>query len=116
MAIILIEVQPNPNGPWLRHFRRLTVRYERRADIHLAFLKLGACLICFSAFGWQVLLPLLNGEARIPNGRRGWYVGMTLNPSAFWRSVWAIAWCIRARMIGQAAIVASISPLGHPGG
>jgi len=37
---------------WLRHFRRLTVRYERRADIHLAFLKLGACLICFSALGW----------------------------------------------------------------
>jgi transposase len=37
---------------WLRHFRRLTVRYERRADIHLAFLKLGACLICFSALAW----------------------------------------------------------------
>lgn len=37
---------------WIRQFRRLTVRYERRADVHLAFLKLAACLICFSALGW----------------------------------------------------------------
>jgi IS5 family transposase len=32
---------------WLNRFRRLTVRYERRADIHQAFLTLGCCLICF---------------------------------------------------------------------
>jgi len=34
---------------WLNRFRRLTVRYERRADIHQAFLTLGCCLICFKA-------------------------------------------------------------------
>jgi transposase len=34
---------------WLNRFRRLTVRYERRADIHQAFLTLGCCLICFNA-------------------------------------------------------------------
>lgn len=28
------------------------VRYERRADIHLAFLKDTASLKCFSALGW----------------------------------------------------------------
>jgi transposase len=33
---------------WLRRFRRLTVRYERRADIHRGFLKLSVCLICLS--------------------------------------------------------------------
>jgi IS5 family transposase len=33
---------------WLNRFRRLTVRYERRADIHQAFLTLGCCLICFN--------------------------------------------------------------------
>jgi transposase len=33
---------------WLNRFRRLTVRYERRADIHHAFLTLGCCLICFT--------------------------------------------------------------------
>ena len=33
---------------WLNRFRRLTVRYERRADIHYAFLTLGCCLICFA--------------------------------------------------------------------
>jgi hypothetical protein len=33
---------------WLNCFRRLTVRYERRADIHQAFLTLGCCLICFN--------------------------------------------------------------------
>ncbi len=32
---------------WLNQFRRLAIRYERRADIHHAFLTLGAALICF---------------------------------------------------------------------
>lgn len=31
---------------WLHQFRRLRVRYERRADIHLAFLKIGCIVIC----------------------------------------------------------------------
>lgn len=31
---------------WLHQFRRLRVRYERRADIHQAFLTLGCALIC----------------------------------------------------------------------
>ena len=31
---------------WLNRFRRLRVRYERRADIHQAFLTLGCVLIC----------------------------------------------------------------------
>ncbi len=33
---------------WLNRFRRLTIRYERRADIHQAFLKLGCALICWN--------------------------------------------------------------------
>ncbi|MGF6735874.1 transposase [Paraburkholderia youngii] len=33
---------------WLHHFRRLRIRFERRADIHEAFLKLGCCLICWN--------------------------------------------------------------------
>jgi IS5 family transposase len=32
---------------WLNCFRRLTIRYERRADIHQAFLTLGCAVICF---------------------------------------------------------------------
>jgi transposase len=31
---------------WLHQFKRLLVRYDRRADIHEAFLALGCCLIC----------------------------------------------------------------------
>jgi transposase len=31
---------------WLHQYRRLRVRYERRADIHEAFLKIAGCLIC----------------------------------------------------------------------
>lgn len=31
---------------WLHQFRRLRVRYERRADIHMAFLKIGCIVIC----------------------------------------------------------------------
>lgn len=34
---------------WLNRFRRLTVRYERRADIHQAFLTLGCALICWTS-------------------------------------------------------------------
>ena len=34
---------------WLNRFRRLTVRYQRRADLHQAFLTLGCALICFKA-------------------------------------------------------------------
>jgi transposase len=33
---------------WLNRFRRLTVRYEQRADIHLAFTILGCALICLN--------------------------------------------------------------------
>ena len=32
---------------WLNQMKRLIIRYERRADIHEAFLRLGCCLICF---------------------------------------------------------------------
>ena len=32
---------------WLHRYRRLRVRYERRADIHHALLTIGCCLICF---------------------------------------------------------------------
>jgi transposase len=35
---------------WLNQFRRLRVRYDKRADIHAAFLSLGCALIC-----WQSL-------------------------------------------------------------
>ena len=34
---------------WLHSLRRLRVRYERRPDIHEAFLKLACTLICFDA-------------------------------------------------------------------
>jgi IS5 family transposase len=33
---------------WLHHFRRLRIRWERRDDIHSAFLVLGAALITFN--------------------------------------------------------------------
>jgi IS5 family transposase len=34
---------------WLNRFRRLKGRYERRADLHQAFLSLGCALICWRA-------------------------------------------------------------------
>ena len=34
---------------WLNRFRRLKVRYERRADIHQAFLSFGCALLCWAA-------------------------------------------------------------------
>jgi len=35
---------------WLHQYRRLRVRYERRADIHEAFLQIAGCLICLKLF------------------------------------------------------------------
>jgi hypothetical protein len=35
---------------WPSHFRRLRVRYDKRADIHEAFLSLDCALMC-----WQFL-------------------------------------------------------------
>lgn len=32
---------------WINRYRRLKVRYERRADIHQAFLDIGCALICW---------------------------------------------------------------------
>jgi transposase len=32
---------------WLRSFKRLLARYERRADMHHALLALACCLVCF---------------------------------------------------------------------
>jgi transposase len=40
---------------WLNRYRRLTIRYERRVDIHQAFLTLGCALICINH------LPPLDG-------------------------------------------------------
>lgn len=37
---------------WLHRFRRLAVRYERRSDIHQAFLSLGCIFICWYAKDW----------------------------------------------------------------
>jgi len=33
---------------WLGRYRRLKLRYQRRADIHRAFLSLGCALICWN--------------------------------------------------------------------
>ncbi len=33
---------------WLHQFRRLRIRYERRDDIHQAFMAIGCALICFN--------------------------------------------------------------------
>ena len=37
---------------WLNQFKRLAIRYERRADVHEAFLHLGCALICLNALDW----------------------------------------------------------------
>src|SRR5918993_844192 len=37
---------------WLSKYRRLAIRYERRDDIHEAFLHLGCSLICLNYLSW----------------------------------------------------------------
>jgi hypothetical protein len=40
-----------PSRSWRNRFRRLKIRYEHRADIHLAFLQLGCALISLRFLG-----------------------------------------------------------------
>jgi transposase len=51
---------------WLNQFRRLRVRYEKRADIHEAFLSLGCALLCWRSLrgfrtALQQMYPLRSG-------------------------------------------------------
>jgi len=42
---------------WLNHFRRLRVRYDKRADIHEALFSFGSALICWQSLrkvGWRL--------------------------------------------------------------
>jgi transposase len=43
--------RPRRTLSWLNRFRRLKIRYEHRADIHLAFLQLGCALISLRFLG-----------------------------------------------------------------
>lgn len=36
---------------WINRFRRLTIRYERHADLYRAFILIAAAIICFNAKG-----------------------------------------------------------------
>jgi len=37
---------------WLHNFRRLRTRYERRSELHEAFMRLGCAVICQRMLGW----------------------------------------------------------------
>ena len=40
--------RPDPyTSAWLHQFKRLLVRYDRRHEIHEAFLAIACCLVCF---------------------------------------------------------------------
>jgi transposase len=49
---------------WLNQFRRLRVRYEKRADLHEAFLSSGCVLIC-----WNVLESGAGGFRKLMFGQ-----------------------------------------------
>ena len=51
---------------WLDQFRLLRVRYDKRADIHEAFLSLGCALICLAI----VAPDVNNGLSEYPLARR----------------------------------------------
>jgi len=38
---------------WLHHYRRLAIRYERREELHQAFLDLACALICLKTLRRQ---------------------------------------------------------------
>lgn len=40
------------NFAWLHNFRRLRTRYERRPELHEAFMLLGCAVICLRMLAW----------------------------------------------------------------
>jgi hypothetical protein len=46
---------------WLNQFRRLRVRYERRADMHEPFLSLGCAMICWRFLAARTPLIMTSG-------------------------------------------------------
>lgn len=50
---------------WLNRKPRLKIRYERRADVHLAFLVLGCVLICWNFIQQGFCQALLVYAARL---------------------------------------------------
>jgi transposase len=44
---------------WLHHFKRLLVRYDRRHEIHEAFLAIGCCLVCFRRLSHSFVIRAL---------------------------------------------------------
>jgi hypothetical protein len=61
---------------WLHQYRRLRVRYERRADIHQAFVDLGCILICYKCLVGSFWV---NSSMKNPRGRF---------KTPFWQSGW----------------------------
>lgn len=51
---------------WLARYRRLTIRYEHRADIHLAFTTLACALICLGQIRRFVRRSKCSGQAKAP--------------------------------------------------
>src|SRR5262245_23693196 len=49
---------------WLHHFKRLLVRYDRRAEIHDAFLAIGCCLVCFRRGPELIVIRVLREGGR----------------------------------------------------
>ena len=95
--------------PWLNQFRRLRVRYEKRADIHEAFLVSGCILICWKFLrASRVAIPQrLTNSSRIPSSPMGplrqlvWpnspnpplSTRKTLARAAWERAWFSISWC-----------------------
>src|SRR5215213_2392331 len=48
---------------WMSRFRRLAIRYERRTDIHHAFIALACSLICLNALQGRFWKALLVGRS-----------------------------------------------------
>jgi transposase len=46
--LLLAKLRHERTLSWLHQYRRLRTRYERRADIHEAFLSLACSLICYA--------------------------------------------------------------------
>jgi Transposase DDE domain len=67
---------------WLHQFRRLLVRYERRAEIHKAFLAIGCCLICWRRLGQSTNWNDSKRKAPVPDQEQ---TGRKVRPGAMVR-------------------------------
>ncbi len=75
---------------WLNQFRRLRVRYDKRADIHEAFLSLGCALICWQSLRKRWAASLRGCPFSLQQGGNVATIALDSHVPVRWHAPWTV--------------------------